>query len=124
MKTPRLEDFRRIVVKVGSSLLVDATAGRLNESWLASLIADPEVRARMEEGEPLGRLGTPEDLVGIAVFLASDAAANITGQTFGAEGNHLFTYRMMTSHGSKKRTSNELWTIDEIGQLLPQIMHW
>jgi len=40
MKTPRLEDFRRIVVKVGSSLLVDATAGRLNESWLASLIAD------------------------------------------------------------------------------------
>ena len=40
MKTPRLEDFRRIVVKVGSSLLVDTTAGRLNESWLASLIAD------------------------------------------------------------------------------------
>src|SRR5580692_8327811 len=40
MKTPRLEDFRRIVVKVGSSLLVDTSAGRLNESWLASLIAD------------------------------------------------------------------------------------
>jgi glutamate 5-kinase len=40
MKTPRLADFRRIVVKVGSSLLVDAQAGRLNESWLESLIAD------------------------------------------------------------------------------------
>jgi glutamate 5-kinase len=40
MKTPRLEDFRRIVVKVGSSLLVDTSAGRLNESWLASLISD------------------------------------------------------------------------------------
>jgi glutamate 5-kinase len=38
--TPRLEDFRRIVVKVGSSLLVDAKAGKLNEAWLASLAAD------------------------------------------------------------------------------------
>ena len=38
--TPRLADFRRIVVKVGSSLLVDAQAGRLNEAWLASLTAD------------------------------------------------------------------------------------
>ena len=37
---PRLADFRRIVVKVGSSLLVDAQAGRLNEAWLASLAAD------------------------------------------------------------------------------------
>jgi glutamate 5-kinase len=40
MKTPRLADFRRIVVKVGSSLLVDAQAGRLKEAWLESLIAD------------------------------------------------------------------------------------
>ena len=40
MKTPTLADFRRIVVKVGSSLLVDAQAGRLKEAWLASLTAD------------------------------------------------------------------------------------
>jgi glutamate 5-kinase len=40
MNTPRLTDFRRIVVKVGSSLLIDAKAGRLNEAWLASLAAD------------------------------------------------------------------------------------
>jgi glutamate 5-kinase len=40
MKTRQLDDFRRIVVKVGSSLLVDSRAGRLNESWLASLAAD------------------------------------------------------------------------------------
>ena len=39
-KTPSLGDFRRVVVKVGSSLLVDADAGRLNEAWLASLAAD------------------------------------------------------------------------------------
>jgi glutamate 5-kinase len=38
--TPALADFRRIVVKVGSSLLVDAKAGRLKEAWLASLAQD------------------------------------------------------------------------------------
>jgi glutamate 5-kinase len=40
MNTPRLNDFRRIVVKIGSSLLIDARGGRLNEKWLASLAAD------------------------------------------------------------------------------------
>ncbi|MSP46020.1 MAG: glutamate 5-kinase [Xanthobacteraceae bacterium] len=39
-KAPALADFRRIVVKVGSSLLVDAKAGRLKETWLASLADD------------------------------------------------------------------------------------
>src|ERR1700680_4212805 len=37
---PTLTDFRRIVIKVGSSLLVDADAGRVREEWLASLVDD------------------------------------------------------------------------------------
>jgi glutamate 5-kinase len=37
---PRLTDFRRIVVKVGSSLLVDSEGGRLNQDWLGSLAED------------------------------------------------------------------------------------
>jgi glutamate 5-kinase len=40
MNIPTLADFRRIVVKVGSSLLVDRRAGVLREAWLASLSAD------------------------------------------------------------------------------------
>src|SRR6516164_7281947 len=40
MNTPRPADFRRIIVKIGSSLLVDAKGGRLNDKWLASLAAD------------------------------------------------------------------------------------
>src|SRR5712691_8926403 len=39
-QTPSLTSFRRIVVKVGSSLLVDASAGALNRDWLVSLAAD------------------------------------------------------------------------------------
>ena len=37
---PAIADFRRIVVKVGSSLLVDNVAGGLNREWLASLADD------------------------------------------------------------------------------------
>jgi glutamate 5-kinase len=40
MKMPALADFRRVVVKVGSSLLVDAAASRVKEDWLASLVDD------------------------------------------------------------------------------------
>jgi glutamate 5-kinase len=40
MASPQLENFRRIVVKVGSSLLVDSDAGEVHASWLAALAAD------------------------------------------------------------------------------------
>ena len=36
-------------------------------------------QARLAEFHPLKRLGTPGDVAGAAVFLASDAAAWITG---------------------------------------------
>jgi glutamate 5-kinase len=39
-KAPALTDFRRIVVKVGSSLLVDSGGGRLKDDWLVSLAED------------------------------------------------------------------------------------
>jgi glutamate 5-kinase len=39
-KAPSLADFRRLVVKVGSSLLVDSDGGRLHDAWLASLVGD------------------------------------------------------------------------------------
>ena len=39
-KAPALADFRRIVVKVGSSLLVDSGAGKLRAPWLAALAED------------------------------------------------------------------------------------
>ncbi|MBV9632386.1 MAG: glutamate 5-kinase [Xanthobacteraceae bacterium] len=39
-KTPVISDFRRIAVKVGSSLLVDSEGGRIHEEWLRSFVAD------------------------------------------------------------------------------------
>ena len=40
MKRPALKNFRRIVVKVGSSLLVDSDAGEVRSAWLSALAAD------------------------------------------------------------------------------------
>jgi glutamate 5-kinase len=39
-QTPDLKSFRRVVVKVGSSLLVDSAAGAPKRGWLDSLTAD------------------------------------------------------------------------------------
>ena len=39
-KAPALADFRRIVIKVGSSLLVDSEAGRPRAQWLTALVED------------------------------------------------------------------------------------
>jgi glutamate 5-kinase len=50
-KTPVLADFRRIVVKVGSSLLVDADAGRLQHAWLEALAED--IAALHREGRDI-----------------------------------------------------------------------
>lgn len=45
----RLTDARRVVIKVGSALLVDAQTGRLNRSWLESLAADIARLARRKQ---------------------------------------------------------------------------
>jgi glutamate 5-kinase len=43
----RLTDARRVVVKIGSSLLIDANSGQLNRAWLESLAAE---LGRMQAG--------------------------------------------------------------------------
>ena len=47
---------------------------------------DPETRAAVEKGIPLGRLGTPEDIGWACVFLASEAASYITGVCLNVDG--------------------------------------
>jgi len=45
-----------------------------------------ENRARIEGEKPISRLGQPEDIGGMALFLASDEASFITGQTYVVDG--------------------------------------
>ncbi len=66
----------------------------------------------------------PQFIAPLVAFLASDAAASISGQTFGIEGNHVFIYKMMTSHGATRRSGPQPWSAEELGQAMSQIMHW
>lgn len=50
------------------------------------LWSDPGMQAWNQQNAPLGRLGQPDDMVGTAVFLASEASAFMTGQTLYVDG--------------------------------------
>jgi NAD(P)-dependent dehydrogenase (short-subunit alcohol dehydrogenase family) len=52
----------------------------------AEPLADPEFRARIESRIPVGRLGTPDDLVGAALLLCSDAGRYISGADLFVDG--------------------------------------
>lgn len=58
--------------------------GFVNTPLLASL--PPERRAKLTALHPLGRLGEPEDVAHMALFLISDQASWITGQAIAVDG--------------------------------------
>ncbi|MGE3818409.1 MAG: SDR family NAD(P)-dependent oxidoreductase [Isosphaeraceae bacterium] len=57
-----------------------------NERWFA---ARPELRVTFEENIPMGRLGRPEELAPLAVYLASEASSYMTGATLVIDGGYL-----------------------------------
>jgi glucose 1-dehydrogenase len=59
-----------------------AIATPINQKTLANTTLLDELKAVI----PLERLGTPEEVAAVAVFLASDAAAYVTGSTYYVDG--------------------------------------
>jgi 3-oxoacyl-[acyl-carrier protein] reductase len=51
-------------------------------------IVDTDIRKQVETQTPLRRIGQPQDIAGIAVFLASDDSSWITGETFVISGGY------------------------------------
>jgi len=60
--------------------------GVIETEMTAQLRQDPEQMRKWLEDIPQGRLGTPEDVVGLVLFLCSEAAAYITGQAIHVDG--------------------------------------
>jgi NAD(P)-dependent dehydrogenase (short-subunit alcohol dehydrogenase family) len=50
------------------------------------VLSDSELRDQYSKAVPLGRLGTPQDIEGLAVFLASDESAYCTGGLYMCDG--------------------------------------
>ena len=57
----------------------------MTQGWIGT----GEQRARFEATIPLGRLGQPEDVVAVVVFLSSDRARHITGADINISGGQL-----------------------------------
>ena len=60
--------------------------GLIKTDFSRALWENVELLKNVENGTPVRRIGLPEDIGGVAVFLASRAASYLTGQTLIVDG--------------------------------------
>jgi 3-oxoacyl-[acyl-carrier protein] reductase len=65
--------------------------GVIETEMTAALRQDEAMLHRWLADIPLGRLGTPQDVVGLVLFLCSDAAAYLTGQAINLDGGKVMS---------------------------------
>jgi glucose 1-dehydrogenase len=63
--------------------------GSIMTDILKAVATDKEAKRRILARTPLGRIGEPDEIASIAVFLASQEASYITGETIYADGGRL-----------------------------------
>lgn len=87
-KAADMQLARNLAVELGpDNIRVNAIApGLVKTDFARALWEDPEFADPRVEATPLRRLGEPEDIAGAAVYLASDAATWMTGQTLVIDG--------------------------------------
>ena len=71
----------------GAGIRVNAVApGPTETGMLDRFTGSAEVKAAMAAGVPLGRVGDPEEVAEVILFVASNKATFVTGQVFAADG--------------------------------------
>jgi NAD(P)-dependent dehydrogenase (short-subunit alcohol dehydrogenase family) len=63
--------------------------GVIHTPMTARGLSDPALRARIIASEPIGRVGTPEEIAEAVVWLCSDAASFVTGHTMTVDGGYV-----------------------------------
>ncbi len=71
----------------GEQITVNAIApGPFESKMMAWALDDAERRSAIEAGVPLGRIGRPDDVAGLTLFLASRAGSYVTGAVIPLDG--------------------------------------
>jgi 2,5-dichloro-2,5-cyclohexadiene-1,4-diol dehydrogenase 1 len=77
-------DFSAMGVRVNAVL----PGGIETPMLLGTMGKDPVIRAAVERGHPIGRLGQPSEISEAAAWLLSDAASFVTGAIFAIDGGY------------------------------------
>jgi NAD(P)-dependent dehydrogenase (short-subunit alcohol dehydrogenase family) len=87
-KAADLQLVRNLAAEYGPmNVRVNAIApGLIRTDFARALWENPDILKSVTATTPLRRIGEPEELGGIAVFLASKAGSYVTGQTFVIDG--------------------------------------
>jgi NAD(P)-dependent dehydrogenase (short-subunit alcohol dehydrogenase family) len=100
---PGADDLPYAMAKAGLNALTLGLAGAWAPKVRANLVLpgafdtdiakawDPDTKARIGTINPMKRIGRPEDLVGVCVFLASDAASYVNGAQVLVDGGFFRT---------------------------------
>ncbi len=88
---------RHLAVELGPrGITVNAVAPGFFPSQMTSHIVDQQLQ-QLEENAPLGRIGKPEEMAGIAVYLASRAGAYTNGAVIPVDGGTAINHQHMPS---------------------------
>ena len=81
---------KTLAAELGSSgVRFNAIAPGIVDTKLASaLTTNPTIRGQVLAHTPLGRIARPEEVAGLAVFLASEESSFVTGQTLTVDGGY------------------------------------
>jgi NAD(P)-dependent dehydrogenase (short-subunit alcohol dehydrogenase family) len=92
-KAADLQLVRNLAVENGpKNVRVNAISpGLIRTDFARALWENPDILKRRTAGDPLRRIGEPEEVAGIAVYLASRAGAFTTGQNFVIDGGSTIT---------------------------------
>jgi NAD(P)-dependent dehydrogenase (short-subunit alcohol dehydrogenase family) len=68
------------------------TPGYIRTPGTEGMYADPEIYEGRRKGVPMGRVGSGDDITGVAIFLASEDSQYTTGSVVGADGGQAVGY--------------------------------
>jgi NAD(P)-dependent dehydrogenase (short-subunit alcohol dehydrogenase family) len=101
LRTPSVENYSYSASKAAVHMLTRHLAKRLasehitvnaiapgpfESKMMAWVLENPELRSAVEQEVPLGRIGRPDDVAGLTLFLASRAGAYLTGTVIPLDG--------------------------------------